>query len=329
MKLQSLLSARSHTPSVNRPLATAVSNAGMNATWASSDRAWSPWDDQPLPLEQHPGCARALQADGYVTSRYLLGDARAPDAAATIVLRPWRPLGTFAVVVRGPAFRHPVAPEDRIRAVRQLADCLAETHGGVQFTPDRIGDSDPLDGHGWLRSVTPASLARLSLAPSETELRKALHGKWRNRLVRAEDTPLKVKDAPFPPDPEHWLIQEELRQRKAKRYAAKPADFAATWVRVLGKRSARLFLAEHEMKPVAAMLFLLHGTTATYQIGWSDDAGRAMSAHNLLMWRAILWLKAAGVRWLELDGIDTVASPGLARLSLEPGHRWSCSGQRA
>ena len=44
-----------------------------------------------------------------------------------------------------------------------------------------------------------------------------------------------------------------------------------------------------------------------------------MSAHNLLMWRAALWLARQGHRRLDLGPIDTANAPGLARFKLGIG----------
>ena len=67
------------------------------------------------------------------------------------------------------------------------------------------------------------------------------------------------------------------------------------------------------------MLFLLHGVAATYEIGWSGERGREMHAHNLLLWQAIGELQARGVRRLDLGGVNTGRSAGLARFKLGTG----------
>ncbi len=70
---------------------------------------------------------------------------------------------------------------------------------------------------------------------------------------------------------------------------------------------------------VAAMMFLIHGQAATYQVGWSSPQGRDLNAHNLLLWQAMNELKARGVRRLDLGGINTTRSAGLARFKLGTG----------
>ena len=55
-------------------------------------------------------------------------------------------------------------------------------------------------------------------------------------------------------------------------------------------------------EPVAAALLFIHGQAATYQVGWSNAAGRTSSAMRLVLWRAIEESRQTG---------DFQASPGV------------------
>ena len=70
---------------------------------------------------------------------------------------------------------------------------------------------------------------------------------------------------------------------------------------------------------VAAMMFLLHGQAATYQVGWTSDAGRDLHAHNLILWKGIEELKERGIRQLDLGGVNTARSAGIARFKMATG----------
>ena len=67
------------------------------------------------------------------------------------------------------------------------------------------------------------------------------------------------------------------------------------------------------------MLFLLHGSVATYHIGWADDTGRDLNAHNLLLWRASLLLRERGLAAIDLGGVNTHSLPGISRFKLGTG----------
>jgi lipid II:glycine glycyltransferase (peptidoglycan interpeptide bridge formation enzyme) len=70
---------------------------------------------------------------------------------------------------------------------------------------------------------------------------------------------------------------------------------------------------------LAGMMFLIHGEAATYQVGWTSDAGRDLHAHNLMLWRAIEELRERGVRSLDLGGVNTQRSAGIARFKMSTG----------
>ena len=69
----------------------------------------------------------------------------------------------------------------------------------------------------------------------------------------------------------------------------------------------------------AAMAFVRHGSTATYQLGWSSDAARKAGAHAVMLLTAAEALQADGVSWLDLGSVDTERAPGLARFKLGTG----------
>ena len=77
--------------------------------------------------------------------------------------------------------------------------------------------------------------------------------------------------------------------------------------------------AELEQARVAAMLFLIHGSAATYHVGWSNEVGRDTNAHNLLLWRALNELRERGVRKLDLGGVNTRQLPGISRFKIGSG----------
>ncbi len=60
-------------------------------------------------------------------------------------------------------------------------------------------------------------------------------------------------------------------------------------------------------EPESGVLFFRHGAAATYQVGWSGEAGRRVNAHQWLLWQGMMTLKAQGVLDLDLGGINDVA----------------------
>jgi hypothetical protein len=137
-------------------------------------------------------------------------------------------------------------------------------------------------------------------------------GKWRNRLVRALP---QVRVARGKAGCLEALLAAECAQRLGRGYRALPAAF----VRALPDSSLRLWEWRHAGAMGAAMCFVRHGVTATYQMGWAGEAARAKGVHGVMLWQAALALRAEGVLRLDLGLVDHEAATGLARFKLGTG----------
>lgn len=69
----------------------------------------------------------------------------------------------------------------------------------------------------------------------------------------------------------------------------------------------------------AAMAVVVHGTSATYHLGWGAEAARSKGVHGLMLTHVAEGLAAEGVRWLDLGSVDSERAPGLARFKLGTG----------
>lgn len=171
-----------------------------------------------------------------------------------------------------------------------------------------------------LKLQTEASVAVWDLSPPEDALRAGMKQKWRNRLAKAERARLRVSESRLDAERSHWLFERERVQAARRGYANWPEPVIRAYAAANGGQ-ARLFDARSGGTIVAAMLFLLHGGTATYQIGWTGGEGRALCAHHLLLWVAARRLRARGTSRLDLGTIATDRAPGLARFKLGVGAR--------
>lgn len=245
-------------------------------------------DSLDMAVQQHPNHAAALAHIGVQVRRYRLG----PDGMAQVILRHVGPLGTLALIPRGPVWRAP--PPDPDAALRALRRTLPRR------TALMINADGPMTGgRRLLPLITGQHIAEWDISAEPATLWAGLKGKWRNRLCRAQQAGLKITETPLPACSDHWLLQAEARQ--ARRNGA----------------------------PVAALLYLRHGVRATYQIGWTGAAGRAVNAQTLLLWQAALHLRDRGVQRFDLGTIDTETAPGLARFKLGTGARARALGATA
>lgn len=163
----------------------------------------------------------------------------------------------------------------------------------------------------------PQTLSWLNLHPNTQTARATLHPKWRNQLCRAEAAGVHISHGPMPDKVDHPLLKLETDQARARGYANWPAVLTAGFANAAPGQT-RLFVARKHGNTVAHMLFLRHGSRATYHIGHISQAGKADCAHNLLMWEAGRWLALQGVETLDLGLIDP-RTPGLNRFKLRTG----------
>lgn len=253
-------------------------------------------------MQQHPRHAEAMARFGRPAQVMEWNDVRA------LVLTRRLAGATLALSTRPPAI-----PAEGWRAFAR-----ALPFGALAVTAEDAARGAALRAAGFAQIRTAAHLAELDLTLPEPERRARAMQKWRNRLVHAEAQRLKIRRSLLPPDPAHPALIEEALQRRARRYAGLPTAFAAAWASV-APGAAVVFEATSRGAPVARMLFLLHPPGASYFLGWTSDAGRRLSAHNLVLWRAAEWLATQGVATLDLGAVDTEAAPGLARFKLGCG----------
>ena len=256
----------------------------------------------------------AVQAMGGAVHRAEIWDGGRFLGLAQVLVRRAGPL-RLGWLSRGPVWHD--RPGDVRAALHALRRALLQS--GPRLLLSMSEDRVP----GVLPLVTPVCMAEIALAPEPATMRARLHQKWRNRLVRAEASGLKVTVTAASGADMDWLLALDGTQARARGYRRLPPAFLAAWTACKGP-PPYLFTARLKGDPVAAMLFLDHAPGATYHLGWNGPQGRALSAHHLLLWRAMRYFARNRRRRLDLGALDTVTAPGLARFKLGTGAqaRW-------
>lgn len=312
--------------------------------------AWDPrhspaWDElheaSVGPLQQHYAFGQAMQALGSRCLRARISREGELFGIAQFMAR--RPLGLLGLALcsRGPVWRAGSSPQMQAQACQLMAGSVplrrprfalfGPEEGQVESpeAPETSGEPHPAKPGGLAgltRVFTGDATVLLDLTASDDQLRRALHPKWRNRLVAAEASALKFQRVGEKPAQYQWLLEREGLQRQARAYRALPASFVPAWqvaiASITPERSAMLTIrCDLGREAVAAMMFLLHGRSATYHLGWSNDDGRQHNAHNLLLWRALALLREQGIAQLDLGGVNTQRGASLARFKLGTGGR--------
>ena len=256
---------------------------------------------RPVPLQQHEQFAAALAACGQVT------------------LRPGGPSGPLAMLRRLPGGL-PIAMISRAGHpagdLRRIVMDSALARVPLLLGPD--APAPDLREIGAVPLMTPATVAELDLRPEPEALRAGLHPKWRNRLGHAERQGLRVAREGPDGSARRWLFRAEAEMQARRGYRTWPLALILAYGAV-NPGQCVIFTARERGDTVAATLLLRHGGAATYQIGQTSARGRALSAHTLLLWEAMLWLRAEGHSRLDLGSIDMQRGAGLARFKLGTG----------
>jgi hypothetical protein len=166
--------------------------------------------------------------------------------------------------------------------------------------------------------ITGYSTSWVDLSRGPGVLRARLAGKWRNALVQAERRPLEVRAG----DAEEirWLLDRNEAYRREVGYRGPSRAFLGRLAYHAGESFELLaLLAREGGTPLAGILVVRHGASASYEVGYVSPRGRELRAKHLLLWRALGLLRDQGVRWLDLGGVATDRAPGIARSKLGLG----------
>ena len=279
----------------------------------------------------HQSAAGALQqAWDYGSSLKLLGvpvlRARVLNegqqvAQAQFIVRKWGKLGAVALCTRGPIWSKHLTPEDESLVYKALKKTLPLK--GIRFmavTPE-VAEGQAHGLHPMRRIMSGMSTVMLDINLPMPEIRAQLEGRWRTSLVGAEASDMKVHRVGTNEGQYRWLLDNEKQQRVDKQLEGLPIPFFDMYVQSRKQPAKNILTLRSDLgrDRIAAMMFLIHGEAATYQVGWTSDQGRELNAHHLILWRAIEELRERGIRVLDLGGVNTIRSAGVARFKMRTG----------
>lgn len=170
-----------------------------------------------------------------------------------------------------------------------------------------------LDEAGFKRVGEGYETYWLDLRPETDELRKGLKGNWRNHLNRSEENGLMVEED-FTGVRADWLLSRYAADKAERKYDGPQPKFVQQLVNDFISDDGVMILRAHDKgTPVSGIMIFLHGSSSTFQIGWSGDRGRETRAHHLLLWHAITLLKSRGIEWFDLGGINPEDAEGVTK----------------
>jgi hypothetical protein len=227
----------------------------------------------------------------------------------------------MALCTRGPVWTKPLSVAEEAAAYAALKKSLPLT--GIRFmavTPE-VPEGQVHGLKPMRRIMSGMSTVMLDLTPTLEQLRAQLDRRWRHRLVGGESSEMSIHRVGTNVGQYRWLLDAEIQQRTDKKLEGLPVPFFDNYVHSRKQPSQNILTLRADLgrDRIAAMMFLIHGAAATYQVGWTSDKGREMHAHNLILWKGIEELKARGIRMLDLGGVNTIRSAGIARFKMSTG----------
>lgn len=217
---------------------------------------------------------------------------------------------------RGPLwlenFDSPVHFEAFLRALRQdYPRKFGHRMRLIPEVPQTQENEKALIAEGFKKRSASYETLWLNLGHPLAELRRNLNPKWRGHLNKAERQNLSVEwDGQGTLLP--WFLAGYQQDKTERKYDGPSARTLSVIARAfLSRKSAYIGRASLDGEPLAGVLIMCHGKSATYQAGWTTQAGRECCAHHLLLWEALRRLKEREIDDFDLGGINETQSKGV------------------
>jgi hypothetical protein len=274
------------------------------------------------PLQQDWAYGACMKTLGVGVHRALVTQDGVPVALAQFIVRRFAGgLANMALCSLGPVWLQSLSGADKAAVYQAIRKTMPLNNLRVVAVTPQERAGPELGLSRWRRVMTGHSTVMLDLSMSMEALRAQLDKRWRHRLGGAENAELTVHRVGTNAGQYRWLLDAEMQQREQRGLHGLPLHFFDLYVpsRRQPTQTMLTLRADVGRDRVAGMMFLIHGEAATYQVGWTSDAGRDLHAHNLILWKGIEALRERGIRKLDLGGVNTTRSAGIARFKMSTG----------
>ncbi|GLV57300.1 methicillin resistance protein [Dictyobacter sp. S3.2.2.5] len=145
----------------------------------------------------------------------------------------------------------------------------------------------------------------LDIRPDEKEILANMKEKWRYNIRLASRKGVTVREAKGREDMEAFysILQETSERDQFYIHSIEHFELVEKLFSE-GDRYAML-IAEHEGKPIAAIVLMRMGKWCWYRYGASLTKGRNVMPNHLLQWTGMQWAKARGCEYYNFLGIPT------------------------
>jgi len=166
--------------------------------------------------------------------------------------------------------------------------------------------------------------SQVDLVPSLEAIRASFSSKWRNPLNSAIRAGVEVscrRDA----EAFEWMLERHVANMTVKGFDGPSVGFVRAMV-AANPKAFWVLQARLGGELISGLMGVCLGAHAENYLGWTNDEGRRTGAHSLLIWNAIVEMKAAGSRVLDLGGFTTDGKYGAYKRGLR-GREYRLSGE--
>ena len=176
-------------------------------------------------------------------------------------------------------------------------------------------DAQKLDiaSYGFREIIDEYESAWIDLSQPLQKIRSGFKSGWMSALKKAEKSDIQLFEANNPPML-RYILKSYAQDKLAKKYHGPAPQLVKAICDYAAPRAEMLaLLAYKDSKAAAGLIIFSHGNAATYQIGFSNDWGRKNNAMHLLLFESIKILKAKGLKWFDLGGINEKHAAGVTK----------------
>jgi hypothetical protein len=268
-------------------------------------------------------------AQGWSTERLVFQDQTGPVAACQVLVKTVLGLALVARINRGPLFLQSASAEQQLAVFTALRCRWRFARRGFLLIapalPPDEASSTLLRAAGFRqRRAGGWGSSLIDLDPPLDAIRASFSSKWRNPLNGAIRAGMEVR---MRSDAEafEWMLERHVSNMAIKGFVGPEPDF----VRSMVAASPEIFWvlqAIHGNEPVSGLMGVCLSSRAENYLGWTNDEGRRTGAHNLLLWNAVVEMKAAGCHSLDLGGFTTSGKYGAYKRGMK-GREYRLCGE--
>lgn len=216
---------------------------------------------------------------------------------------------SFVWIEKGPKkisnFKFPITNIDPKVIFVRLEPGIVTESDVKKYKLKKVGKKSLLSGQ-----KSPKATLALDLNQSEEELLSGMKSKTRYNVRLAAKKGVTVRVSSNPADANILFELLKSTEKRNKGYSTHESDYYLKMMESLAPKGIlKIYIAEYESKPLAAILVSQFGEVATYLHGGFTDVHKELMAPYLCQWEAIKEAKKAGAKVYDFWGVAETDDP--------------------